>query len=87
MTEQKYLSAILDATVVIVAPSGKCEVTTCTHPVTREVYGGTYGDGSDWWEKYLCGNCLRALEAQTKRDYDYYDALIPAEPDEEFPAQ
>lgn len=27
--------------------------------VTREVHGGTYGDGSDDWEAFLCAPCLR----------------------------
>lgn len=55
-----YLDATLNATVTVVPPDGTCERCN-SRPVTRWIEGGTYGDGSDWWEKFSCGICLRAM--------------------------
>lgn len=59
-------SVTLSATVTCVKPDGTCD--ECKkRPVTRIVEGGSRGDGSDWWEAYLCGNCLLAAEREQER--------------------
>lgn len=81
-----WLDNDLDATVTVVEPSGTCE--RCDErPVTRWIEGGTYGDGSDNWEKFTCGICLqqiaRAERAWQRRMNALQDERERAEAEEE----
>lgn len=45
-------------------------------PASRWLEGGTYGDGSDWWELSLCSRCHRELVADEERSLAELEALL-----------
>ena len=48
----------------------------CGKPASRWLEGGTYGDGSDWWELSLCSRCHRELVADEERSLAELEALL-----------
>lgn len=54
----------------------------CGKPASRWLEGGTYGDGSDWWELALCGRCHSELVADEERALAKLDALLDSRPEE-----